>query len=139
MDTRCLQYLELFKCNCHKITRVFHSYPSTPPDSRPFTMNFDSYASNSSGSLSMSFHDSIEQSQFRIDSPSIATHRANVTRENPVPVTYTPASPAIARPTYNLRLSPWENRACIDMPSFSSGLALRDDYLTVQIAIAKNA
>lgn len=133
----------IIKCECHKIgssrpNRICLYQPTNP--SRPRTMNFDSYTNNSSSSLSTSFHDSIDQFQFRTDSPSIAKHsRTNARSENPVPVPYSPVSPAFARSTHNLQLSPRENRGRIEMPSFSSGLALRDDCLAVHHAIGKGA
>jgi hypothetical protein len=107
--------------------------------SRLLTMNFDSYPNNSPGCLSMRLHDSIEQSEFRIDPPSLAKHRTNSKNENPVPPTYAPFSPPTSRSTHNLHLSPWDNKASIETPSFSRGLAMRVDYLTIQLPFAKGA
>lgn len=128
---------------CHKIKLLVIStrlilFPSINP-SWFLTMNFDSYPNNSPSFLSMSFHDSIEQSQFRIDPPSLAKHRTSFRNENPVPATCNPVTPPTSRSTYNIQLSPWENKACIEAPSFSSGLSMRDDYLTIQLTTAKGA
>jgi hypothetical protein len=80
----------------------------------------------------------MEQSQFRVDSPSISNYRTNVENENNFPVS-TPVSPALERLTINLRLSPWENKACIDLSSLSRNQYFQDDSMTPQITIAKGA
>jgi hypothetical protein len=80
----------------------------------------------------------MEQSQFRVDSPSISNYRTNVDNENPFPVS-APVSPALERLTLNLRLRQWENKAYADLSSLSSGRSLREDSLTPQITTAKGA
>lgn len=107
-----------------------------------FTMNFNSNLNDSASSLCTSFHDSLNQSQFRLDSPAVSTWRKSMINENSVPPQARPVSPSLERLTSDLRLtndlslSPWENKANL---SFSE-LSLRDtEGLTPQIAVAKVA
>lgn len=80
----------------------------------------------------------MEQSQFRVDSPSISIYRTNVENENTFPVS-APVSPGLERLTLNLRLSPWENKAYVDLSSLSRNRSLHDDSLKPQITVAKGA
>ena len=81
----------------------------------------------------------MEQSQFRVVSPSISTYRRNVVNENPVPLA-TSVSPALEKLTHNLRDSLWENEANIArLPSFARGLSMREEERMPQTNIARGA
>eukprot|EP00545_Synedropsis_sp_CCMP1620_P002038 CAMPEP_0119013828 /NCGR_PEP_ID=MMETSP1176-20130426/9063_1 /TAXON_ID=265551 /ORGANISM="Synedropsis recta cf, Strain CCMP1620" /LENGTH=103 /DNA_ID=CAMNT_0006966947 /DNA_START=60 /DNA_END=371 /DNA_ORIENTATION=+ len=103
-------------------------------------MNFSDNFNDSANSITMSFQESMDQSQFRLDSPCVSSYRRNVMNENPVPVNTAPVSPALERLTLNLRLSPWENKANNDLNNSLSRFSLRDtEGLTPQITSAKVA
>jgi hypothetical protein len=98
-------------------------------------MNFSNNFNEPAYALHTSFRDSLEQSQLRVDSPSISAYRRHVVNENPVPEMPAPISPTLEKLTLDLRLSPWENKANMAMSQVSlRGQELRPRFATAKVA-----